>query len=55
MNVSFLNTLPNGRHTVKVNFRDGSAETVLTIKPKPSDNTAPVKPANPEQLKDRSV
>ncbi len=47
MNASYLNTLSNGSHTVKINFRDGSAETVLTIKPKPSDNTAPAKPADP--------
>ena len=34
---SYLNKLSVGTHTVKFNFKDGSAETSLLIKAKPSD------------------
>ncbi|MBE6121433.1 MAG: hypothetical protein E7190_01805 [Erysipelotrichaceae bacterium] len=35
LNASYLNKLSAGVHTVKFNFRDGSAETTLTIKDRP--------------------
>ncbi|MDO4194094.1 MAG: InlB B-repeat-containing protein [Erysipelotrichaceae bacterium] len=36
---SYLNTLSPGTHTVKFNFKDGSAETTLTVKKKPVKTT----------------
>ena len=47
LNASYLNTLANGSHTVKINFRDGSVETALTIRPKPANDAKPAKPADP--------
>ena len=38
---SYLNTLSDGTHTVKFNFKDGSAETKVTIKPKPPGKKTP--------------
>ncbi|MBR3356327.1 MAG: InlB B-repeat-containing protein [Solobacterium sp.] len=35
LKASYLETLSDGTHTVKFNFKDGSAETKITIKPKP--------------------
>lgn len=32
LSADYLETLPEGEHTVKANFSDGSAETVLTVK-----------------------
>lgn len=39
---AYLKTLSVGSHTVKFNFKDGSAETKLTIKQKPASYTPPV-------------
>ena len=36
LKASYLDTLSVGKHTVKVNFQDGSAEATLTIKPAPT-------------------
>ena len=52
LKASYLNTLSDGRHTVKVNFKDGSAEATLTIKPKPTSDKESVKPAAPAKPED---
>jgi uncharacterized repeat protein (TIGR02543 family) len=38
---SYLNKLADGTHTVKFNFKDGSAATKITINPKPAGKKTP--------------
>ena len=48
LKASYLETLSAGTHTVKFCFKDGSAETTLTIKEKPAPDPEPEEPGTPD-------